>query len=111
MASPEPPSFLHHYVIIRGDLPRGVQFAQMIHAAGESVDQPVPPTTHAVALEVANEAELLDLERKLSGMGVRFVAIREPDEPYNNQLMAIGIVPQVRSKNLRKALARYALVR
>ena len=111
MASPEPLSILHHYVVIRADLPRGVQIAQTIHAAGESVDGPVPPTTHAVALDAANEGDLLDLEAKLKHLGIQFVAIREPDAPYNNQLMAIGIQPQVRGKILRKALARFALVR
>lgn len=102
---------MHHYVIIRADLPRGVQIAQTIHAAGESVAGPVPPTTHAVALEAADEAELLDLEAKLKHLGIQFVAIREIDAPYTNQLMAIGIQPQVRAKILRKALARFALVR
>lgn len=81
----------------------------MIHAAGESSPGNLPNTTHAVALEVPNEQELLDLERKLLDLGIAHVAIREPD--LNNQLMAIGIVPIVRSKTLRKALARYALVR
>lgn len=100
---------MHHYCIIRADLPRGVQFAQLIHAAGESAPGNLPNTTHAVALEVPNEQDLLDLERKLLGLGIAHVAIREPD--LNNQLMTIGIVPMVRSKTLRKALARYALVR
>jgi hypothetical protein len=62
-----------------------------------------------VALEVPNEQALMDLERKLLGLGIAHVAIREPD--LNNQLMAIGIQPQVRSKSLRKAMARFALVR
>ena len=108
---PEPPSFLHHYIVIRADLPRGVQIAQTIHAAGESVREPVPPTTHAVALEAATEADLLDLERKLQDLGIEHVAIREPDAPYNNQLMAIGVKPQVRGKTLRRAMGRFALVR
>ena len=60
---------------------------------------------------MANESELLDLEARLKSLGVLFVSVREISPPYNNQLMAIGIVPQVRSKSLRKALARYALVR
>jgi len=110
-AVPEALSFLYHYVIIRADLPRGVQIAQTIHAAGESSPGNLPPTTHAVALETPNEQGLLDLEARLTQAGIAHVAIREPDAPYNNQLMAIGIPPQVRSKTLRKHLSRYALVR
>ncbi len=110
-AVPEAPSFLYHYVIIRADLPRGVQIAQTIHAAGESSPGNLPPTTHAVALETPNEQGLLDLEARLTHAGIAHMAIREPDEPYNNQLMAIGIPPQVRTKPLRKILSRYALVR
>lgn len=109
--SPEPISFLYHYVIIRADLPLGVKIAQTIHAAGESSPGNLPPTTHAVALETPDEATLLDLEARLVQAGITHVAIREPDAPWNNQLMAIGITPQVRSKTLRKHLSRYALVR
>lgn len=106
-----PASFFHHYVIIRSDLPRGVQIAQTIHAAGESSPGNLPPSTHAVALEAPDEKSLLDLELRLIGARIEHVAIREPDEPYNNQLMAIGIKPQVRGKTLRKVLSRFALVR
>lgn len=84
----------------------------MIHAAGESasyIGEPLENDTHAVALEVPNEQELLELEQKLLCLGIAHIAIREPD--LNNQLMAIGIRPQIRTTNLRKALARYALVR
>lgn len=88
-----------------------MQFAQLIHAAGESAPGNLPNTTHAVALEVPNEQDLLDLERRLLGLGIAHVAIREPDAPFNNQLMAIGIVPVVRDKILRRALARFVLVR
>lgn len=104
---------LYHYCIIRADLPRGVQIAQTIHAAGESCSAGNLPdsTTHAVALETPDEATLLDLEARLVQAGITHVAIREPDAPWNNQLMAIGIPPQVRSKTLRKHLSRYALVR
>lgn len=102
---------MHHYIVIRADLPKGVQIAQTIHAAGESVRGSVPPTTHAVALEAATEADLLDLERKLLDLGIPHVAIREPDFPYHNQLMAVGVVPMVRTKTLRKVMARFALIR
>lgn len=102
---------LYHYCIVRQDLPLGVRFAQLIHAAGESSPGNLPTTTHAVALHAESEQDLLDLEGRLRQDGIAHVAIREPDAPYNNQLMAIGIVPQVRSKTLRKATCRFPLVR
>ena len=111
MGGPEPVSFLYHYVIVRKDLPAGQQIAQTIHAAGESSPGNLPPTTHAVGLHAKDEQDLLDLEARLRQDGIAHVAIREPDAPYNNQLMAIGIVPQVRSKTLRRATSRFALVR
>lgn len=102
---------LHHYCIVRKDLPLGDRFAQLIHAAGESSPGNLPHDTHAVALEAADEADLLDLERKLLDHSIGFCSIREPDAPYFNQLMAIGIHPQVRSKSLRKIMSRFALVK
>lgn len=102
-------AFLYHYVIVRADLPHGVQIAQTIHAAGESSPGKLPPNTHAVALHSSDESELLDLEQLLSYEGISFVAIREPDQ--NNELMAIGIVPQIRTKHLRKLLSRFSLVK
>lgn len=85
--------------------------AQLIHAAGESSPGNLPNNTHAVALEAENEVELQKLELRLQNAKIDFVAIREVDQPYNNQLMAIGLRPQVRDKNLRRMLSRFALVR
>lgn len=107
--SPEPVLFFHHYVIIRADLPRGVQIAQTIHAAGESSHGNLPPSTHAVALEAPDEKALLDLEQRLISARIEHVAIREPDQ--NDELMAIGLVPCVRTKSLKKLLGRYGLVK
>jgi len=47
----------------------------------------------------------LALEAKLKAAGVSFTAIREPDMPWNGQLMAIGLMPCVRSKTLRKLMS------
>lgn len=81
----------------------------MIHAAGESSPGNLPPSTHAVALEARDEAQLLDLEERLIAAGIQHIAIREPDR--NNELMAIGLVPCVRTKQIRKLLSRYGLVK
>lgn len=95
---------MYHYVIVRADLPLGVQLAQTIHAAGESSPGSLPPHTHAIALHAATEAELIELEMRLGENGFKFNSIREPDEPWNGQLMAIGIEPQLRTTALSKLL-------
>lgn len=87
-----------HYCITRRDLPRGVQAAQLIHAAGHSSPgSELPHGTLAIALTCADEVELCDLYRKLRMSGIRAVAINEPDSPYDGQLMAIGLPPAYRS--------------
>lgn len=52
-----------------------------------------PHRTIAVILGARSETKLLRLERQLVTAGVPHVAIREPDSPYDNALMAIGLVP------------------
>lgn len=84
---------LTHYVIVREDLPRGVLAAQLIHAAGESSPGNLPTHTCAVALAARDEAHLEDLERGLLDRDIPHRAIREPDAPWDNALLAIGIEP------------------
>lgn len=100
---------LYHYVIVRQDLPFGVVLAQTVHAAGESAQNTVvPPNTHAVVLAVPDEHTLLRYEAKLLRNGIAITAIREPDEPWNGQLMTIGIKPQSREK-IKKLLSNLPL--
>jgi hypothetical protein len=80
-------------VIVREDLPRGVLAAQLIHAAGESSPGDLPTHTFAVALAARDQAHLELLEQKLLERQIPHHAIREPDAPWNNALLAIGIVP------------------
>jgi hypothetical protein len=61
-------------------------------------------------LAAADEASLLAIEDKLLRHGVEFVSIREPDAPWNGQLMTIGIKPQPREK-IRKLLSNLPLYR
>jgi hypothetical protein len=103
---------LHHYVIVREDLPLGTLAAQMIHAAGESVSDPVPKGTHAVALMARSEQDLERIERGLQDNDVPHVAVREPDEPWCGALMAIGIRPMpATNPNLRRAVKRLPLLK
>lgn len=97
--------------MVRADLPLGVQLAQTVHAAGETSPGNIPDTTHAVVLHAQGELELLTLEAKLQQHGVAFKAIREPDEPYCGSLLAIGLVPCIRTKELRKLMSGLPLAR
>ena len=103
---------LHHYVVVRNDLPLGALVAQVIHAADESIDGPVPSGTHAVALAVPDEEALERVEQRLVENGVPHTPIREPDAPWNGALMAIGILPMVASNpNLRQVVKRLSLLK
>lgn len=103
-------SELTHYCIIRKDLPLGVMAAQLIHAAGESSPGNLPEHTFAVCLAVSDEPALLALEERLARADIPHTAIREPDAPWNGQLMAIGIRPLDRTI-VRKYLAQYPLLK
>lgn len=78
---------------MRSDLPIGVLASQIVHAAGESSPGNLPKNTHAVVLAVPDQAKLLALERKICELDIPHKAIREPDDPWNGQLMTIGIEP------------------
>lgn len=93
-----------HYCVIRGDLPRGVLAAQLVHAAGESSPGNLPRGTVAVALAARNEAHLRRIEARLRWERVPHIAIREPDPPWCGALMAIGIVPGPRRLESLKGL-------
>lgn len=104
-SAPTPAEPLYHYCIVRADLPLGVQLAQTVHAAGESSPGDLPSDTRAVMLHAAGAEELLALEAKLRAAGVTFTSIREPDMPWDGQIMAIGLKPCIRTKALRKLMS------
>lgn len=101
---------LFHYVVVRGDIPRGLQAAQIVHAAGESSPGNLSSGTHAVCLVVPGEKELLEVAERLAQGRVPFVSIYEPDAPWNNQFMAIGCMP-ARKEVLRRYLSSLPLLR
>ena len=102
-----------HYIIVRSDLPRGLQSAQIIHAAGESakLTSELPTGTHAVALQSDNEDTLTELSKAIDASGIPYTKITENDAPYTGQLMALGIAPIPRSKELKKLLGKVKLLR
>ena len=56
-------------MILRRDLPHGLQVAQAIHAAGESSPGNLPDGTYAIALAVADEPSLLREAERLRARG------------------------------------------
>lgn len=99
-----------HYCIVRGDLPRGVMAAQLIHAAGESSPGNLARGVSAVALAARDETQLLCIERRLVFDGISHRAIREPDPPWCGALMAIGLTP-VNRNSVASVLKRLPLVK
>jgi len=99
-----------HYVIVRKDLSKGVQAAQIVHAAGESSPGNLAEGTYAVVLEVPDESALRAVKARLSLAQVALVAIYEPDAPHHGALMALGLVP-VRKEVVRRFLSSLRLLR
>jgi DNA gyrase inhibitor GyrI len=102
---------LYHYVIVRSDLPHGVQVAQTIHAAGESCEGPLPSGTYAVALAVPNEDSLRSLAQRLWDGEVPHTVIEEVDGPFAGQAMAIGCWPTRERERMRRFTSSLPLVR
>lgn len=98
-----------HYCVVRSDLPVGTQAAQLIHAAGYSVKDPLPEGTYAIALQTQDEAELLALHTVLESASIPHKLIIEEDPPYAGQAMAIGIQPMDRAI-LKPYLHQFTLV-
>ena len=69
----------------------GTLTAQLVHAAGET--GPSEPGTHAVVLSATDERHLLRIERQLIKQNIKHHSIREPDSPWNGEIMAIGLYP------------------
>src|SRR5258707_993398 len=76
------PAYLAQYVVIRSDLPAGFRDGQLIHAARKSSQgREWPEGTYAIALCVADEAELRALDQRLAEAGLSRHLIIEDDPP------------------------------
>lgn len=99
---------LTHYIIIREDLPSNIALVQAIHAASES--GPTKKGDYAIALAAIDEPHLEQIESQLISHNIPHISIREPDEPYCGQIMAIGLVPVQERKSVRRVVGKLKLV-
>lgn len=97
-------------MVVRRDLPLGVQAANLVHAAGESSPGNLPNNTYAVALSCPDELSLRKLAERLAANGVRHCAIIESEGPHAQQLMAVGLAPCPREE-VRRFLSSLPLVK
>lgn len=97
-------------MIVRADLPKGLQAAQVVHAAGESSPGNLPEGTYAVVLTVPDEAAMMAVAARLLRAKVPFTPIFEPDPPYQGALMAIGVRP-ARKEALKRHLSSLPLLK
>ncbi len=84
----------------------------IVHAAGCAAQLPggfpAAPPTVAVAL-LASLDELFVLQHVLVEQDLPHVLVREPDEPWRDEPMAIGVVP-MRRERVRRLFAHLRLV-
>lgn len=100
------PALKVQYVLVRSDLPRGVQTAHVAHAASEAAGH---PPTIVVALAVPDEATL---RRIAAELGVQpHVLVCEDAGRFAGQAMALGIVPVADRATVRKVVGDLSLVK
>jgi hypothetical protein len=95
-----------HLCVVRADISLGQQFAQLLHAAGESAGGPLPEETIAVALHARDEAHLRAIAAQLAEAGIAHQLIIECD----GQAQAIGCVPTTDRAALRRVTSMLPLM-
>lgn len=100
-----------HYIVVRSDLPHGVQVAQTAHAAGEPAGGPLPDGTIVVALAVPTERTLLDVAKALGEHSLTYKLVVENEGPWAGQAMSLGVTPTSDRRAVRKATSRLPLVK
>lgn len=98
---------LSHYCIVRGDVPRGLQAAYLVHAAGESSPGALPAGTRAVALHARDEPHIDALADQFREAGVPHEVVTEED----GHRYAIGIRPAADIAPIRPVTSALPLVR
>jgi hypothetical protein len=95
--STPPRGATYQYIVVRKELSGGALLAQVAHAAGESVQTPLPIDTRVVVLQ-ATKGELSLLTADLMAGGVEHKAILETDGPLAGSITAVGLVTTDREK-------------
>lgn len=95
-----------HLCVVRADIPLGDQFAQLLHAAGESSTGALPEETIAVALHARDEVHLREIDARLTAAGIAHHLIIECD----GQAMAIGCTPTTNRTALRRQTSMLPLM-
>jgi peptidyl-tRNA hydrolase len=97
------------YVVVRNDLPPGVQLAQAIHAKDEfSMKFPdvnkawYEQSNYICVLQVADEDSLSELESRATRLGIKYAYFCEPDRDH--ETTAIALEPGDATKELCKEL-------
>lgn len=98
---------MSHYCIVKRGLEIGLMSAMLVHAAGESSLEILPPETRAVALS----AEDWQMEFVIQKLEVARVAYHRIEE--DGELLAIGIEPATgaKLKAIKKATSSLPLIR
>ena len=93
------------YIVVRKDLPPGLQLSQSCHAAlhfmrenRDITEQWMLISDYIVILNIENEAELARLSEEATQRNIKFSSFREPD--IDNQATAIALEPGIKSKKL-----------
>lgn len=97
------------YVIVRGDIPPGLQIAQSCHVCFEFQKNHIELTklwneesNYIVILSCKDEEAINKLIHKAERKNIRFSIFREPD--LDNQITAIALEPTKRSKRICSSL-------
>jgi hypothetical protein len=111
--SRKPTAMLRHYsyFFTRQDILPEYQLVQTAHAAlelGATLTPEQVHNLHFTCIGVANGDELDAVEEQLKGLGLRYIAFREPD--FGNKITSIAVEPIVENSYKRRLLRGYKLL-
>lgn len=95
-------------MLVRSDLPHGVQVAHVAHAASEASGG---PTAVVVALAVDNETQLRAIAVALGEHSLTHKLIEEDAGKFAGQATAIGVAPTLDRRAVGKVVSALPLVR
>lgn len=90
------------YVLVRSDLPEGVQLAQTGHAAQEALGY---PPVIMVVLAVPDAAALQRYADAFAAAGIAHAPIVEDAGPFAQQLVSIGVKPTTDRNAIRRVVS------